>query len=82
MDPLASRMEAQAAFTRILLDHVREDNYPSVTQMTLIEESIPLDMVDEYLEILLEKVQNTRNPSIPMMRRIQRVAEALPVVAA
>jgi hypothetical protein len=78
---LASRMEAQAAFTRILLDHVREDDYPSVTQMTLIEESIPLDMVDEYLEILFEKVQNTRHPSIPMMRRIQRVAEALPVVA-
>jgi hypothetical protein len=80
-EPVVSRMEAEAAFSRLLLEHVREDTYPSVTQMTLIEESIPLEMVDEYLEILLTKVQNTRNPSIPMMRRIQRVAEALPRVA-
>jgi hypothetical protein len=74
-------MEAQAALSRVLLDHVREDNYPSNTQMTLLEESIPLQMVDEYLEILFEKVQNVRNPSIPMIRRIQRVAESLPPVS-
>ena len=78
---MATRMEAQAALTQVLLDHVREDTYPSYTQMTLIEESIPLEMVDEYLEILLEKVQNERFPSTTMFRRIQRVAEALPVVS-
>jgi len=66
--------------SQVLMDHVREDPYPSVTQMTLIEESIPLDMVDEYLDILLEKVVHDRFPSVPMMRRIQRVAESLPNV--
>lgn len=66
--------------SQVLMDHVREDPYPSVTQMTLIEESIPLDMVDEYLDILLEKVVRDRFPSVPMMRRIQRVAESLPNV--
>jgi hypothetical protein len=78
---VATRKEAQSALSRVLLDHVRGDNYPSNTQMTLLEESIPLDMVDEYLEILLEKVQNVQNPSIPMIRRIQRVAEGLPPVS-
>jgi hypothetical protein len=79
-EPVATRKEAQSALTRVLLDHVRQDNYPSTTQMTLLEESIPLEMVDEYLEILLEKIQNVQNPSIPMIRRVQRVAEALPPV--
>jgi hypothetical protein len=72
-----SRRDAEALFTRILLDKVREDKFPSATQMTLIEESIPREMVQEYLEILLEKVQADRFPSIPMLRRMQRVAEAL-----
>jgi hypothetical protein len=77
---VATRREAQGMLSQVLMDHVRADPYPSVTQMTLIEESIPLDMVDEYLDILLEKVTSVRFPSVPMMRRIQRVAESLPNV--
>jgi hypothetical protein len=80
-ESVATRKEAEAAITRVLLDHIRADNYPSNTQMTLLEESIPLEMVDEYLEILLEKIQNVQNPSIPMIRRVQRVAEALPPIS-
>ena len=78
---MATRKEAESALSRVLLDHVRADNYPSNTQMTLLEESLPLDMVDEYLEILLEKVKSVQNPSIPMIRRIQSVAEALPRIS-
>ena len=77
---MATRKEAQALVSQLLLDHIREDPYPSVTQMTILEETIPLDMVNEYLDILAEKVTADRFPSIPMLRRLQRVAEALPVV--
>jgi hypothetical protein len=76
---VATRMEAQALVSQLLLDHIREDPYPSVTQMNILEETIPLDMVDEYLDILAEKVTADRFPSIPMLRRLQRVAESLPV---
>ena len=76
---MATRMEAQSLVSHLLLDHIREDPYPSVTQMTILEETIPLDMVNEYLDILAEKVTADRFPSIPMLRRLQRVAESLPV---
>jgi hypothetical protein len=76
---VATRKEAQALVSQLLLDHIREDPYPSVTQMTILEETIPLDMVNEYLDILAEKVTADRFPSIPMLRRLQRVAESLPV---
>jgi hypothetical protein len=72
-------MEAQALVSQLLLDHIREDPYPSVTQMNILEQTIPLQMVDEYLDILAEKVTADRFPSIPMLRRLQRVAESLPV---
>jgi hypothetical protein len=74
---VASRKEAEGMLTQVILDHLREDRFPSYTQMTILEESLPREMVDEYLEILLEKVQNDRFPSITMLRRIQRVCEAL-----
>jgi hypothetical protein len=63
----------------MLLERLREDQYPSWTQMNMIEQSIPMGMIPAYLELLLEKVQQDHMPSIPMLRRIQQVAESLPV---
>ena len=73
-----TRDEAQAAFVELLLERVRQDQYPSWTQMNLIEESIPQEMVPDYLEVLAEKVMGDAFPSIPMLRRMQRVAQSLP----
>ena len=73
-----TRDEAHGWFVRILLDKVRKDPYPSGTQLLLIEEAIPQEMLGDYVEILMEKVANDNVPSIPMLRRIQRVAESLP----
>ena len=73
-----TRDEAQAAFVQLLLQRVRQDQYPSSTQMNLIEESIPQEMVPDYLEVLAEKVMGDAFPSIPMLRRMQRVAQSLP----
>lgn len=73
-----TRDEAQAWFVQLLMDKVRQDRFPSVTHLNMIEESIPPAQVEEYLEILMEKVEQDNVPSVPMLQRIQRVAEGLP----
>ena len=73
-----TRDEAQGAFVQLLLEKVRQDRYPSWTQMSLIEESIPPAMIPDYLAVLVEKAAGDTYPSIPMLRRIQRVAQSLP----
>jgi hypothetical protein len=66
-------------FVQLLLDRVREDTFPSVVQMNMIESTVrnPEQLV-EYLEALMEKVEDTRFPSPEMLRRIQRIAVMLP----
>ena len=44
-----TRDEAQAWFTRFLLRRVDRDEFPSTTQLDLIEKSIPRQLLDEYL---------------------------------
>ena len=72
------RDEAQAWFTRFLLRRVGRDDYPSTTQLDLIEKSIPREMLDEYLRVLVDKVAHDMFPSIPLLRRIQHLIERLP----
>jgi hypothetical protein len=73
-----TRREAQGWLANALMDKVRGDRYPSTTQLSIIEEVIPREMVPDYLEILIDKVSQDSVPSIPMLRRISRVAESLP----
>jgi hypothetical protein len=73
-----TRREAQAWLANALMDKVRQDRYPSATQLSIIEEVIPREMVPDYLEILIDKVSEDSVPSIPMLQRISRVAESLP----
>ena len=65
--------EARVAFTRLLMAKVREDKYPSAAHLSLIEHTIPPQLVREYLDVLLAKVVNDNNPSITMLSRIQRI---------
>ncbi len=73
-----TREEAQGWLATMLMEKIREDRYPSATQMSIVEEIAPPEMLDEYLEILMEKAAEDTVPSIPMMRRILRVAASLP----
>jgi hypothetical protein len=75
-----TRDEAQGWMVEMLLDKVREDPYPSATQLSIIEEVIPQAMIPEYLDVLIDKAGQDDFPSIPMLRRISRVASSLPVV--
>ena len=68
--------EVRALFLRILMERVRRDPYPSVTHMTMIEQALPPQLIPVYVEILLEKVADDQNPSIPMLRRIGRLVDA------
>jgi hypothetical protein len=63
-------------FLRTLMERVREDRYPSGTQMTMLEQALPPQLLPELIEILLEKVAEDRNPSIPMLQRISRLVDA------
>ena len=70
-------MDGRAAnemVAEILMDKVRSDTYPSVTQMNMLEEMLQPEQMPEYVEILLEKVAEDPYPSITMLRRIQRLA--------
>jgi hypothetical protein len=73
-----TRDEAQGWFVQLLMDKVRRDRFPSVTHLDLIEGSLPPALVEDYLEVLMEKVEQDPVPSLPMLQRIQRVAESLP----
>jgi hypothetical protein len=71
-------MESRVALAGILLEKVRDERYPSTTQMTIIEQVLPPQLLSRYVEVLLEKVAQDNQPSIPMLQRIQRVINAMP----
>jgi hypothetical protein len=69
--------EARNAISRILLEKVRQDKYPSVTQMEMIEQLMPPYLLRDYINVLLEKVVLDSRPSIPLMRRIAKISQQL-----
>ena len=72
-----NRLQAQTAFSRVLLDKVQTDTYPSSTQLGLLEATLPPSMYGDYLEVLLSKVADERWPSVSMLARIQRFSERI-----
>ena len=69
-----SAEQVQTAISRVLLEKIRTDTYPSYTHMNLLEQSLPQSLQREYVSVLLEKVVDERFPSPSMLRRIQRFA--------
>jgi hypothetical protein len=71
--------EVQERYVAMLLDRVRRDQFPSGQYMNRIEASLASrEQVEEYLDVLFEKVEDLRYPSLSMLDRIQRLAAALP----
>jgi hypothetical protein len=71
-------MESRVALAGLLLEKVRDERHPSSSQMAIIEEVLPPQLLSRYVEVLLEKVAQDDRPSIPMLQRIQRVINAMP----
>ena len=73
-----NRMESRAVIAGMLLKRVKDDRYPSSTEMNLIEEIIPPQLLSRYVEVLLEKIAQDDRPSISMIHRVNRVIQSLP----
>jgi hypothetical protein len=73
-----NNVEARAMLAGQLLKRVRDDRYPSVTEMAIIEELIPPQLLPRYVEILIEKVTQENRPSISMLHRIRRLMKEIP----
>ena len=73
-----TRDEAQGWLANLLMEKVRNDRYPSTTHLAIIEEVLPRELVPDYLEVLIEKAAQDTVPSVPLLRRIERVAATLP----
>jgi hypothetical protein len=73
-----NRMEARAVVAGVLLKRVREERYPSSTELSLIEEIIPPQLLPRYVDVLLEKIAQDTRPSISMLHRINRVINSMP----
>ena len=72
-----NHVEARAMFVRTLLERVRQDRHPSATHMAMLEQALPPEWTSAYVEVLLEKVADDPNPSIPMLRRIAGVIDGM-----
>jgi hypothetical protein len=73
-----NKIESRAIVAGILLKKVREDRYPSPTEMDLIEQIIPPQLLPRYVEALLEKIAQENRPSISMIHRLERVIQSMP----
>jgi hypothetical protein len=59
-----------------LMRRVREEPYPSKYQMDMIESVLPAEAVGLWLDVLIEKIEQDRFPSVEMMQRVQRLMYA------
>jgi hypothetical protein len=66
----------QERFAETLLDRIRADRYPSVTQMDMLEAIASPRVLIEYVFELMQRIEDDPHPSIPMMQRLLRLSEA------
>jgi hypothetical protein len=73
-----NQLEARAVLAGMLLKRVREERYPSPTELSLIEEIIPPQLLPRYVDLLLNKLAQESRPSISMIHRVNRVIRSMP----
>jgi hypothetical protein len=57
---------------------VKEERYPSPTELSLIEEIIPPQLLPRYVDVMLDKLAQESRPSISMIHRLSRVIKSMP----
>ena len=70
--------EYRAKYLRSLIERVRDDRYPSTTQMDIIEHVIPNGWLPGYINVLLEKIESDEHPSTSMLKRVGLLLERVP----
>jgi hypothetical protein len=68
---MARQYDPRRELLQVLLEKVANDQYPSVTQLDMIEDMLSPDEIEAYSEVLLEKVRDETYPSIDMLRRLR-----------
>jgi hypothetical protein len=63
----------QETFAEVLLDRIRQDVHPSVTQMDMFESIAPPRQMGAYLAHLMERIEAEPYPSTSMMQRVQAI---------
>lgn len=53
-----------------LLEKIEADRFPSSTMMDMAEQMLGPDELPAYAGILLDKVRDTRFPSVDMLKRV------------
>lgn len=64
----------QEALAEVLLERIRQDMYPSTTQMDMFEEVAPPRQLGAYVAHLMERIESENYPSTSMMQRVQAIA--------
>jgi hypothetical protein len=65
----------QERFAETLLDRIRKDQYPSVTQRDMLEAIAPPRVLVEFVLDLMQRIEDDTYPSIPMMLRARRLIQ-------
>ncbi|HEX5780870.1 MAG TPA: hypothetical protein VFX80_03055 [Solirubrobacteraceae bacterium] len=61
-------------FAEVLLERIRNDQYPSTTHMSMLEATASDRVLAEYILHLMERIEAEQHPSTSMMQRVQRLA--------
>jgi hypothetical protein len=72
------RNESRAVVAGMLLNKVRQERYPSATELSLIEQIIPPQLLPRYVDVLVEKIAQDDRPSISLLHRLDRVTKEMP----
>ena len=60
-------------FAETLLERISSENYPSNTQMDMLEAIAPPEVLVQFSLHLMDRVAKEQYPSVDMLKRIQRL---------
>ena len=72
--PTSQHYDPRKELVKVMIAKVAGDTHPSITMMNMIEAMLEPDEVPAYVDMLLDRLRRDHFPSIPMMRRIQKLS--------
>lgn len=64
---------ARIQLLRVLMDKIAEETYPSATMMDTVEELMLPQELPVYAQLLVDHIENSRFPSIDMIKRVRNL---------